>query len=181
MRRVPTLLPGLVLLEPSVHGDGRGFLLETYRSDAHRDLGVDADFVQDNHSRSRRGVLRGLHYQEGLRQAKLVHCARGAIFDVAVDVRPGSPTFGQWEGVELTEANHRQLYVPGGFAHGFCVVSEQADVLYKLSTYYDAELERGVAFDDPGVGIVWPVQDPIVSVRDQANPRLAKLVAATSG
>lgn len=171
--RLPTRLEGLVLLEPAVHADERGFFVETYARDAYRAAGVDAAFVQDNHSRSTRGILRGLHYQRRPGQAKLVRAARGRIWDVAVDLRPGSPTFGAWEAFELDDAGHRQLFVPVGFAHGFCVLSDVADVTYKVSAPYDAGEERGIAWDDPAIGIAWPVDDPVLSARDRANPRLA--------
>jgi dTDP-4-dehydrorhamnose 3,5-epimerase len=148
--------------------------LETYRRSALTEMGIADDFVQDNHSRSRRGVARGMHYQPG--QAKLVRCARGSIFDVLVDIRSGSSTFGQWEGFELSDINHRALYCPDGFAHGFCVLSEIADVVYKTSDYYDPEAEGGFAYDDPAVGIEWPAGVELsVSARDASAPRLADL------
>lgn len=174
-RVIDTRLDGLVLIEPSAHGDARGFLVETFRSADWAATGIDCEFVQDNHSRSARGVLRGMHFQRDPGQAKLVRCASGAIFDVAVDIRPGSTTFGQWEGHELSDANHRQLFVPVGFAHGFCVLSESADVVYKLSSYYDPETEAGFAWDDPDVGIEWPIAEPRISARDSSAPRLAEL------
>ena len=174
MRSLPTRLQGTVLIEPVVHGDARGFFLETFREDALAGLGIDVDFVQDNHSRSRQGVVRGMHFQPGM--AKLVRCARGAILDVLVDVRRGSPSFGQWEAYELSEDNHHQLYCPDGFAHGFCVLSDVADVLYKTSAYWDPQLEAGFAHDDPEVGIGWPAGlELIASARDGAAPRLAEL------
>jgi dTDP-4-dehydrorhamnose 3,5-epimerase len=174
-KRLETRLEGTVLLEPQVHGDDRGFLVETFSSDAWRELGVDADFVQDNHSRSRAGILRGLHFQTAPGQAKLVRCPRGRIWDVAVDLRRGSPTYGQWEGYELDDELHRQFYVPVGFAHGFCVLSEVADVHYKLSSTYEAETEAGMAWDDPQVAVEWPVTEPQVSQRDATAPRLAEI------
>ena len=174
-RRVETGIEGLVLLEVEAHGDERGFLLESFRDDAWRDLGVDVEFVQENHSRSRRGILRGVHFQTRPGQAKLVRCVRGTIWDVAVDLRRDSPTYRRWEGYELSDANHRQLFVPAGFGHGFCVLSEEADVAYKLSSYYEAETEAGIAWDDPDVGIEWPLADPQVSERDRSAPRLAEL------
>ncbi len=177
-RRLETSIAGLVLIEPEAHGDERGFLVETYRAEAWRDLGVDASFVQDNQSRSRRGTLRGLHFQTRPGQAKLVRCARGAIFDVAVDLRRGSPTFGRWEGYELSDRDHRQLYVPVGFAHGFCVLSDEADVAYKLSSYFDPATEAGIAWDDPDVGVEWPLAEPLLSDRDRAAPRLAEIAAS---
>jgi len=177
MRVVPASLDGPVVIEPVVHGDERGFFLETYRTDALADAGIELSFVQDNHSRSRRGIVRGMHYQPG--QAKLVRCARGEIFDVAVDIRTGSPTFGRWEGFELSDVNHRQVLVPDGFAHGFCVLSDLADVTYKVSTYYDAETEGGFRFDDPEVGIRWPAGlEFLVSGRDREAPLLSEIAAS---
>ena len=174
MRGLQTRLEGPLLIEPAVHGDARGFFLETYRRERLAELGVAEEFVQDNHSRSGRGVLRGMHFQPG--QAKLVRCARGAILDVVVDIRPGSESFAAWEGVELDDEGHRQLYVPEGFAHGFCVLSEVADVIYKVSTYYDPARESGFRFDDPAVGIEWPAGlELIVSERDRGAPALADL------
>jgi dTDP-4-dehydrorhamnose 3,5-epimerase len=175
MRALPTSLEGVLVLEPAVHGDERGFFVETYRASVWGGLGVDADFVQDNHSRSRRGTLRGMHFQTDPGQAKLVRCARGAIFDVAVDLRRGSPTFGQWEGHQLDDEGLRQLWVPVGFAHGFCVLSEVADVTYKCSSYYDPATEAGIAYDDPDVGIAWPDLELTVSERDRTAPRLAEV------
>jgi dTDP-4-dehydrorhamnose 3,5-epimerase len=167
-------LDGPILVEPLVHGDERGFFLETYRRSAWSERGISEDFVQDNHSRSRRGVVRGMHFQPG--QAKLVRCARGEVFDVLVDVRPGSETFGRWQGWSLSDENHRQLYVPDGFAHGFAVVSEVADVVYKVSTYYDPDIERGFAYDDPEVGVEWPAGLELApSERDARAPRLGEL------
>lgn len=173
MRVIPSRIAGPVLLEPQVFGDDRGFFVETFRSDAWREAGVDAEFVQDNHSRSRRGTLRGMHFQTSPGQAKLVRCARGAIVDVIVDLRRGSPTFGEWEAFELDDVAMRQLFVPVGFAHGFCVTSEMADVAYKCSNYYDPATEAGIAYDDPAVGIIWPDVERIVSERDARAPRLA--------
>lgn len=172
-RRLDTEIPDLVLIEPDVHGDERGFLVETFRADTWRELGVDAEFVQDNHSRSGRGTLRGLHFQTSPGQAKLVHCLKGVIFDAVVDLRRDSPSFGRWEGHELDDLTHRQLYVPIGFAHGFCVLSETADVAYKLSNYYDPATEAGIAWNDPEIGIEWPIADPILSERDRSAPRLS--------
>jgi dTDP-4-dehydrorhamnose 3,5-epimerase len=174
MQTLQTKLSGPILIAPAVHGDERGFFVETYRHDALNELGIDHDFVQDNHSRSRRGIVRGMHYQPG--QAKLVRCARGSILDVVVDIRRGSPQFGQWEAVTLDDSEHRQLYVPDGFAHGFCVLAELADVTYKVSTYYDPSAESGFAFDDPEVGIEWPedIGELLVSARDRDAPSLAE-------
>ncbi len=171
--RLPTRLDGLIHLVPTVHADDRGFFVETYSHDVYRHAGVGVDFVQDNHSRSGPGTLRGLHYQRRPGQAKLIRAVRGRIWDVAVDIRPASPTFGQWEAIELDDQSHHQLFVPVGFAHGFCVLSEVADVAYKVSAPYDGSEERGLAWDDPEIGIAWPVADPILSSRDRANPNLA--------
>ena len=173
MQKLPTKLSGPLLLAPVVRGDERGFFLETYRSNVLSALGIDDDFVQDNHSRSRRGIVRGMHYQPGM--AKLIRCVRGSIFDVLVDIRTGSPSFGQWEGFALDDVDHHQLYCPDGFAHGFCVLSEVADVAYKTSAYYDSELESGFAYDDPDVAIAWPEQPELIaSARDREAPRLAE-------
>jgi dTDP-4-dehydrorhamnose 3,5-epimerase len=174
-RRLETKLDGVVLLEPDVHGDARGFMVETYRADAWAELGIDAEFVQHNHSRSGRGTLRGIHFQTEPGQAKLVRCARGSIFDVAVDLRRGSPTYGEWEGQVLDDEAHRQLYVPVGFGHGFAVLSEEADVSYLLSSLYDPATESGIAWDDPDVGVEWPVDAPLLSERDKAAPKLAEV------
>jgi dTDP-4-dehydrorhamnose 3,5-epimerase len=177
MRALPTRLSGPVLIESDVYGDDRGFFHETYRRTAFADLGIEDEFVQDNHSRSRHGIIRGMHFQPGM--AKLVRCARGAILDVLVDIRGGSPMFGQWEGFELSDANHRQLYCPDGFAHGFCVRSEDADVVYKTSAYYAPELERGFAYNDPDVGIEWPDGlELIASARDVNAPALAEIAGS---
>jgi len=174
VQRLPTRLSGPVLLQPVVHGDTRGFFLETYRRSTLAEVGVADEFVQDNQSRSRVGVLRGMHFQPGM--AKLLRCARGSIYDVLVDVRRGSPTFGQWEGFELDDENHHLLYCPDGFAHGFCVLSDVADVVYKTSAYYDQNLEGGFAYNDPAVGIEWPGGlELTVSARDAAAPTLAQL------
>ena len=163
-----------MLVEPTVHGDARGFFQETYRKQAFAELGIHDDFVQDNHSRSGRGVLRGMHFQPG--QAKLVRCPRGAILDVVVDIRPGSAGFGGWESVRLDDESHLQLYVPDGFAHGFCVLSELADVVYKVSSYYDPAAESGFRFDDQEVAIAWPGDLELkVSERDRTAPLLSEL------
>ena len=179
MRVLPTRLPGLVAIEPTVHADERGFFCETYRREWDPEVGVPAaqDFVQDNHSRSARGVVRGMHFHIGEGVAKLVRCARGQIVDVAVDLRRGSPTFAQWEAVELDDERMRELYLPVGFAHGFCVLSEVADVLYKQSSYYDPAVERGIAWNDPDVAIAWPLpeRELIVSERDANAPLLSEL------
>jgi dTDP-4-dehydrorhamnose 3,5-epimerase len=174
MRTLHTKLEGPVLLVPPVHGDERGFFVETFRESELSDVGVTAAFVQDNQSRSRRGIVRGMHFQPG--QAKLVRCARGSVLDVLVNIRVGSPQFGEWEGYILDDVEHRQLYVPDGFAHGFCVLSEIADVVYKVSTYYDPGSESGFAFDDPEVGIEWPdTGELLASARDREAPSLAEI------
>lgn len=170
-----TALAGVLIIEPPVHGDSRGFFLESYRRDAWVAAGVDADFVQDNHSRSVRGTLRGLHFQSRPGQAKLVRVAHGTILDVVVDLRRTSPTFGDHITVQLDDVRHRQVYVPVGFAHGFCVTSDVADVAYKVDSYYDPDTELGLAWDDPVLGISWPIADPIVSARDAENPTLGEL------
>src|SRR3954447_1561817 len=176
MRRLDTEIDGLVLLEPEIHGDARGFFHESFRANVWADNGVDETFVQDNHSRSTRGVLRGMHFSIGDGQAKLIRCARGRILDVAVDLRRASPTYGEWESIELDDEQARQLYVPVGFAHGFCVLSDVADVTYKCSTYYDGAVERGFRYDDPDVGMEWP-QDMtlLVSERDTMAPLLREI------
>jgi len=172
--RLPIRLPGPLLLQPIVHGDRRGFFLETYRRSLMADLGIDDEFVQDNHSRSSEGVVRGMHFQPGM--AKLIRCARGAIYDVVVDLRRGSPTFGEWEGFELDDANHHQVYCPDGFAHGFCVVSEVADVVYTTSAYYDPAREGGFAYNDPAVAIAWPAEVELsASERDSRAPALSEI------
>ena len=173
MQVLPSRLEGPILLAPTVHGDERGFFIESFRENVFAELGIPDDFVQDNHSRSRRGIVRGMHYQPG--QAKLIRCARGAILDVLVDIRPGSPQFGQWESFRLDDADHHQLYCPNGFGHGFCVLSDVADVTYKVSAYYDSQLEGGFAYNDPQVGIEWPAgYELVVSERDRNAPTLAE-------
>lgn len=171
-RAIPTRIADLVLIEVDAHGDERGFLLESFSANTWAELGVGAEFIQDNHSRSSRGILRGLHFQTEPGQAKLVRCVRGAIWDVAVDLRRDSPTHGQWEGYELSDQNNRQLYVPVGFAHGFCVLSDLADVAYKLSSYYDAATESGIRWDDPEIAVDWPISSPQTSERDRTAPTL---------
>jgi dTDP-4-dehydrorhamnose 3,5-epimerase len=176
MRRLETRLDGPLLLAPTVHADERGFFVETYRRSTYGELGVPEELVQQNHSRSRRGVVRGMHLQVGAGIGKLVRCARGAIFDVVVDVRRGSPTFGDWEAFELTDENHHQVWCPVGFAHGFCVLSDMADVIYAQSGYYAPDLERGIHYADPEVGIEWPDGlELIPSERDSHAPRLAEV------
>jgi len=173
VRRLETRLEGPVLIEPTVHGDERGFFAETYRRSAFEELGIRGEFVQDNHSRSRRGIVRGMHFQVGRGLAKLVRCGRGAILDVVVDLRRGSPTYGEWEGYELSDENMRLLYAPYGFAHGFCVLSEIADVMYKQDGYFDPASEQGIKYDDPDVGIAWPEGLELTpSQRDASAPLL---------
>jgi dTDP-4-dehydrorhamnose 3,5-epimerase len=174
MERLETRLEGPALIKPEVHGDERGFFHESYRRNSFAELGIPEEFVQDNHSRSRRGIVRGMHFQVGHGTAKLVGCARGAILDVVVDIRRGSPTFGEWEAFELTDENLQKVYCPIGFAHGFCVVSEQADVMYKQSRYYDEGLERGIAYDDPDVAIAWPKELTLVPSQRDANAPLLR-------
>jgi dTDP-4-dehydrorhamnose 3,5-epimerase len=174
-----TAIPDVLIFEPKVFGDARGFFFESFNERAFRDLaGLDLRFVQDNHSRSAKGVLRGLHYQLQQPQGKLVRVVRGAVFDVAVDIRRSSPTFGKWVGTELSEENHRQLWVPPGFAHGFLVLSDSADFLYKTTDYYAPQHERCIAWNDAGIGVAWPlaqagVAQPALSAKDQAGKSLA--------
>lgn len=175
MRVTELGLHGLKRIEPRCFPDSRGFFLETYNAPRYREAGIDVTFVQDNHSRSTRGTLRGLHYQSSPGQAKLLGVASGRIFDVAVDIRPDSPTFGRWEGHYLDAETHAQLFIPIGFAHGFCVVSDVADVLYKVSAVYDAATECAVRFDDPDIGVTWPIDEPIVSDRDKKAESFASL------
>lgn len=172
MKRERTPLDGVVIIEPEAFEDGRGYFMEAYHQTRYRDLGIEVQFVQDNLSFSRKGVLRGLHYQYPHAQDKLVQVIAGEIFDVAVDIRMGSPTYGQWTSALLSEKNHRQLFVPTGFAHGFLVLSETAHVLYKCSDYYSPESEGGILWSDPDLAIQWPVPDPLVSKKDGAHPRL---------
>lgn len=173
MKVTPLDLPGLLLVEPQVHADPRGFFLESYSHARYAQHGIAVRFQQDNHSRSGRGVLRGLHYQLSPGQCKLVRAVVGEIYDVAVDIRRGSPTFGQWRGCRLSADNKLQLFVPAGFAHGFCVLSEVAEVEYKVDQYYDPQRERGISYADPALGIAWPIGAPTVSPRDAALPLLA--------
>ena len=175
-----TDLPGVLVITPRVFKDPRGFFFESYNAGQFKAHGIYAVFVQDNHSQSTRGTLRGLHFQlPPMAQDKLVRCARGAIWDVAVDIRVGSPTFGRWVGVELSADNFRQLYVPSGFAHGFCVLSDEAEVLYKASAVYSPAHERGIAWDDPAIGIAWPIAEPLLSDRDRRAESLNGYLAGT--
>ncbi len=175
MKITQTNLPGVLLIEPKVLGDARGFFMETYNARRYSEAGLSAAFVQDNLSFSRRGTLRGLHYQNPHVQGKLVYVLQGEVFDVAVDIRVGSPSFGQWLGTVLSADNKRQLYVPPGFAHGFCVTSETALFAYKCTDFYDASAEGSILWNDPAIGIVWPLSDPLLSEKDRQAPRLAEV------
>ena len=176
MKVIPTAIAGPLILEPKVFGDARGFFMESYNARVFREAtGLDVDFVQDNHSRSGRGVLRGLHYQIQQSQGKLVRVVRGSVFDVVVDLRRTSPTFGQWVGAELSEENGRQFWIPPGFAHGFLVTSDSADFLYKTTDYYAPEPERSLAWNDPDVGVAWPLDGaPLLSAKDVAGKPLGE-------
>ena len=177
MNFLPGGLPGLIVVEPRVFRDDRGFFLEPYHAPRYKAGGISVDFVQDNHSFSTHGVLRGLHFQKSPGQAKLIRCARGRIWDVAVDIREGSETFGKWWGLELDSESHRQLFIPAGFAHGFCVLSPEAEVMYKCSSIYDPVTEAGILWNDPEIAVAWPVENPVVSQRDIDAPTLAKYLA----
>lgn len=179
MKVIATELPEVLIIEPAVHGDARGFFQETFHAHRYAESGIGLPFVQDNHSRSGHGILRGLHYQIKHPQGKLVRVTQGAVFDVAVDIRKGSPNFGRWVGVTLSEDNFRQLYVPPGFAHGFCSLSERVDFLYKCTDYYHPEDEQGVLWNDPAIGIAWPDigTEYRLSDKDQRNRRLSELDA----
>ena len=176
MKFVATKLTGVVIVEPAVFEDPRGYFLETYHAGKYAKGGIHGPFVQDNFSHSVRGTLRGLHYQLKHAQGKLVMALKGRVFDVAVDIRKGSPTFKQWVGIELSGENKRQLYVPSGFAHGFCVLSETADVLYKCSDVYSPDDERGIIWNDPTIAIAWPIADPLLSRKDGAYKHLADMM-----
>ncbi len=175
MKITPTRIPDVLLIEPNVFGDERGFFMESYHAKKYSEQGINAVFVQDNHSRSTKGVLRGLHYQLEKPQGKLVGVVTGAVFDVAVDIRKGSPTFGEWLGFELSDENHLQLYIPPGFAHGFCVVSETADFVYKCTDYYAPDSEYGIQWDDPEIGIEWPDDEFVISEKDANNKYLSEM------
>jgi dTDP-4-dehydrorhamnose 3,5-epimerase len=175
MRILETPLAGVLIIEPRVHRDARGFFVETYRADAWAKAGIPGTFVQDNHSQSVRGTLRGLHWQWRRPQGKLVRVVEGAIFDVAVDLRPDSPTFGHWYAATLSAEDFRQIYIPEQFAHGFCVLTETAQVEYKCSDFYDPEGEAGLIWNDPDVGIQWPSVEPILSARDLTHPRFVQI------
>ena len=175
MKVIETKLPGVLIIEPNVFGDSRGFFKETFQAQRYREAGIEHKFVQDNHSRSQKGVLRGLHFQITKPQGKLVSCSQGAVFDVAVDVDPESATFGQYVGIELTEDNHRQFWVPPGYAHGFCVLTDTADFQYKCTDYYDSSDEGGLIWNDPDVAIDWPIDQPLLSDKDAKLPTLKEL------
>ena len=175
MNVIETALPGVLIIQPKAFGDHRGFFLETFQVERYRDAGITLPFVQDNHSRSQRGVLRGLHFQKTRPQGKLVSVSRGAVYDVAVDIDPASATYGQFVGVELNDDNHRQLWIPPGYAHGFCVLSEVADFQYKCTDFYFPADEGGLLWNDPDVGIPWPITEPQLSAKDANNPRLRDL------
>tara|TARA_B100001123_G_C14877827_1_gene854723 strand:+ start:32 stop:559 length:528 start_codon:yes stop_codon:yes gene_type:complete len=170
-----TELEGILLIKPTVYMDSRGRFFESYEKKKYRALGIQEDFVQDNQSLSRKNVIRGLHYRTEPEQAKLVRVIRGEVFDVVIDIRKSSPTFGKWQGFVLSDSNFLQLYIPVGFAHGFCVLSDSAEFLYKVSEYYSAEKEKGIIWNDPDIGIEWPISDPILSEKDQNNPRFRSL------
>ncbi len=178
MKVIETALPGVLIIEPKVFGDSRGFFIETFQLERYREIGITQPFVQDNHSRSPHGVLRGLHYQKTRPQGKLVRVSRGAVYDVAVDVDPKSPTFGRYVGVELSDDNHRQIWIPPGYAHGFCVLSALADFEYKCTDLYFPEDEGGVIWNDPDVAIPWPISAPRLSDKDTRNPTLRDLIQA---
>ncbi|MCA8960419.1 MAG: dTDP-4-dehydrorhamnose 3,5-epimerase [Planctomycetes bacterium] len=173
MEVLETTLPGVLLIRPRVFGDDRGFFLESFQAERYAEAGIPGPWIQDNHSRSRTGVLRGLHYQLRFPQGKLVRCARGRVFDVAVDIRLGSPTFGRWTGAILDDVEHQQLWIPPGFAHGFCVLSDVADFEYKCTEHYHPEDDHGVRWDDPEVGIEWPIEGPTLSTKDAKLPLLS--------
>ena len=176
MKVIETVLPGVLIVEPKAFGDARGFFLETFHLERYREAGIALPFVQDNHSRSPRGVLRGLHFQRTRPQGKLVSVSRGAVYDVAVDIDPASPTCGRFVGVELSDDNHRQLWIPPGYAHGFCVLSEIADFQYKCTEFYFPEDEGGLIWNDAEVAIPWPIEAPLLSAKDRGNPTLRELV-----
>ena len=175
MNLIQTKLPDVLVVEPVVFSDDRGFFLETCNTVRYHKIGITAAFVQDNMSRSKKGVLRGLHYQLQYPQGKLVGVSNGEVFDVAVDIRTGSPTFGQWTGTILNDVNHRQMYIPPGFAHGFCVISDSADFIYKCSEYYHPEDEYGILWNDSDIAIKWPVEIPIISDKDSRNSNLSEI------
>ncbi len=172
MKIIQTSIPDVLIIKPQVFGDQRGFFMETFHAERYRNAGIAGPFVQDNFSRSVRNVLRGLHYQVRKPQGKLVQVMKGKVYDVAVDIRSGSPYFGRWEGIELSEENNTQFYVPPGFAHGFCVLSDVVDFAYKCTDYYNPEDEAGICWNDPDIGIDWPLDDPVLSSKDTTYPVL---------
>lgn len=180
MKVIETDLPGVLIIEPKVFGDSRGFFFETYQKQRYAEAGITYDFVQDNRSRSQRGVLRGLHFQVKKPQGKLVSVSQGEVYDVAVDINPASESFGKYVGVSLSEDNHRQLWVPPGYAHGFAVISEIADFQYKCTDYYDSADEAGIVWDDSRIAINWPVQNPSLSDKDKILPTLAEYIEGLS-
>ena len=175
MKVIKTPLEGLLLIEPRLFQDQRGWFYESYTRKKYAESGINVEFVQDNHSKSSRGVLRGLHYQVNRPQAKLVRVTQGEVFDVAVDIRPSSRTFGKWAGYHLSSKNWLQLYIPEGFAHGFCVLSEMVEFMYKCSDYYSSPDERGIVWNDPDIGINWPIDDPVLSQKDSDYPTFREL------
>ena len=175
MKITTTALPGVLIIEPRAFGDTRGFFLESFQVERYAKAGITQPFVQDNHSRSQRGVLRGLHFQRTRPQGKLVSVSRGSVFDVAVDIDPHSATFGQYVATELSDDNHLQLWIPPGYAHGFCVLSDEADFHYKCTELYDPTDEAGIIWNDPDVNIAWPFENPLLSEKDQKLPRLGEL------
>ena len=172
MNFIETPLPGVIIIEPTLFSDDRGFFMETYHAERFAAAGIPDHFVQDNHSRSRRGVLRGLHYQEPRPQGKLVRCTRGKLFDVAVDIRRDSSHFAKWFSLVLSDENRLSLWIPPGFAHGFCAMTDEADLVYKVTEVYRKEWDRAIAWNDPQIGIVWPIEKPILSPKDEAAPTL---------
>ncbi len=178
MKCMAQSLPGVILIKPDLFEDNRGFFLETYHLAKYKEKGIDHPFVQDNHSRSHKGALRGLHYQLRRPQAKLVYVVAGEVLDVAVDIRRGSPTFGHWTGTILSENNRRQLFIPEGFAHGFCVLSDRADVIYKCTDLYTAGDDYGIVWSDPTIDVTWPIENPVLSEKDRRNPELREIPEA---
>ena len=168
-------LEGVLIIEPTIYNDPRGRFFESFQKERYKDLGITEEFVQDNQSVSIKNTIRGLHYRMEPEQSKLVRVIRGEVFDVVVDIRKNSPTFGQWRGYTLSDSNYLQIYIPAGFAHGFCVLSETADFLYKVSEYYSAEKEMGIIWNDPEIGVEWPTSNPILSEKDKTNPKLKDL------
>ena len=165
-------LEGVLLIQPAVHSDPRGKFFESFQKERYKEIGIEEEFVQDNQSVSQKNTIRGLHYRAAPEQAKLVRVIKGEVFDVVVDIRKQSPTFGQWRGYTLSDSNYMQIYIPVGFAHGFCVLSETAEFLYKVSEYYSAEKEKGIMWNDPDIGINWPTSNPVLSEKDKINPAL---------